>query len=179
MNNEKHCLRTRREALRARVLITAIIAGVSACAVLLGVLFYVTEADSLEMKVEKKAVTLKQSHKDDESLFTAKCGQCHTAPDPAKTDPVKNDCTKGFSKDELASVKRYRADVRTGKSLYESQCVRCHALIDPGSRTIDYWSKNICTSDECFVRKLHEDEEQQLLLYLSSHAKKIDKGGVK
>ena len=157
MNNEKHCLRTRKEALRARVLITAIIAGVSACAVLLGVLFYVTEADSIEMKVEKKAVTLKQSHKDDESLFTAKCGQCHTAPDPAKTDPMKTACTKGFSKDELVSVQRYRADVRTGKSLYESQCVRCHALIDPGSRTIDSCSKNLFTLYECFVTKLHDD----------------------
>ncbi len=33
--------------------------------------------------------------------------------------------------------------------------------------------KNLCTSDSCMVkRKLNNGEEQQVLMYLSSHAKR-------
>lgn len=172
MNSKSICLPAREGTSRSRLLFFAIL---SACVVPLGVAFLVPEVASIEIPpaVEKKEVSLKKSFVEVEHLFAARCGKCHGIPDPAKPTQAKPDCTKGFSKEELAEAQKYMANVRDGKSLYESYCDRCHALIAPGSHTADYWSKNLCTSDECMVKKrLNGDEEQQLLLYLSSHAKK-------
>ncbi len=172
MNNKEVCFPGKRRAVRLRI---PVIAGVSACVILLGIVFPVTEAASIDIPpaVEKKSVLLKKSHVEAESFFVARCGTCHKTPDPANSVPAKPDCTKGFSSGDVSTVQNYLAGVRTGKSLYKSYCDRCHTLIHPGSHTFDYWSKNLCTSDECMVKKkLNSDEEQQLLLYLSSHSKK-------
>lgn len=144
-----------------------------ACAALLAIIGYGTEAASIEIPpaVEKKAVELDKSHADSGRVFAVRCSACHRAPDPAKTEP-KPACVRGIPARDIDMVRKYLADVRTGETLYQSRCGRCHDLIDPNSHTADYWSKNLCTSDECFVKKLHGDEEQQLLLYLSSQAKK-------
>jgi mono/diheme cytochrome c family protein len=172
MNNKRTCFSGKRGAAWLHV---TVIAGVFACVVLLGFVFPVNEVASIEIPpaVEKKSVSLKKSHVEAQSFFAAQCGNCHRTPDPANAGPEKPGCTKGFSDGDVSRVRNYLADVRTGKSLYESYCGRCHTLIDPGSHTLDYWSKNLCTSDECMVKKrLNSDEEQQLLLYLSSHSKK-------
>lgn len=149
--------------------------NVSALFVLLSVMFYVCEVASIEIppESEKKAVSLKKSYADAERSFAAKCGKCHKAPDPAKMVSVNHSCSSGLSKDALGQIRDYMTNVRAGKDLYETYCNRCHALIQPESHTFEYWSKNICTSDSCMVKKrLNSDEEQQLLLYLTSHAKK-------
>ncbi len=171
MKRDRDSFLRRESPLRPRVLAAV---GTAACSVVLIVVFFVSKAVSIEIPpaAEKKTVVLKQSYQEAARFYAAQCGKCHEAPDPATPDWVKTDCTKGFSKEALAKVRNYMADVRMGKGLYESHCGRCHALIDPGSRTADYWSKNLCTSDECFVKKLHGDEEQQLLLYLSLRSKK-------
>lgn len=151
------------------------VAGVSVFVVLLTVMTYVSVVSSLEIppEVEKKAVSLKKSHADAERFFTAECGKCHKIPDPAKSETLKPGCMSVLHKDQLDKMQDYMANVRAGKSLYESYCGRCHTLIDPGSHTLDYWSKNLCTSDSCMVkRRLNSDEEQQVLLFLSSHSKK-------
>jgi len=143
--------------------------------VLLCVILYAGKVSSIEIppEVEKKAVSLQKAHAEAESLFAAQCAKCHKAPDPAKPAAARKDCSTGLTKDDFLRALNYMADVRAGKGLYETYCVRCHALIEPGSHTFDYWSKNICASDSCMVkRKLNGDEEQQLLLYLSSHAGK-------
>ncbi len=170
MNDDRHGFLTRKQALLPRILAAA----VAACAVVLSITYFAAGAASIEIPpaVEKKTVVLKQSYQDAGRVFTEKCGQCHKVPDPATQNSGKADCTKGMLPDDSATVQKYMADARTGKSLYESHCGRCHDLIAPGSHAADYWSKNLCTSDECFMKKLHEDEEQQLLLYLSSHAGK-------
>lgn len=121
--------------------------------------------------VERKPVSLSPEHQAASRFFTGECGKCHSRPDPVKPDPAKPACTKGLSKDAFATLQHYIADVRAGKSLYESRCGRCHTLIDPEAYSADYWSKNLCTSEECFIEKLRTEEEQQVLLYLSSHAK--------
>ena len=139
------------------------------------VLLYIREAVSIEIppEVEKKAVALEKVHADAERFFASTCSKCHRAPDPTKPGPARDDCTKGLSKESLSKVQTYVSDVKAGKDLYESYCSRCHSLIDPGSHTFDYWSKNLCTSESCMVkRKLNADEEQQVLLYLSAHAKR-------
>jgi mono/diheme cytochrome c family protein len=141
---------------------------------LLTVLFSAGMAASREIppEVEKKAVSLAESNTEAERLFNSRCGSCHKLPDAANSE-AKSACIHGFTKEDLARTRHYMADVRAGKGLYESYCGRCHALIDPASHTFDYWSKNICTSDSCMVkRRLTRDEEQKLLLYLSSHAGK-------
>ncbi len=168
MKDETNCFLAGKKASWSLILVTM---AVSACA---SIMFFATVAASIEIPpaVEKKTVLLKQSYQDAGHIFTAKCVQCHKVPDPATPGQAKTDCTKTLSKEDLVTVRNYMADVRTGKDLYESHCGRCHTLIDPGSHTADYWSKNLCTSDECFVKKLHGDEEQQLLLYLSTHAGK-------
>ncbi len=170
MKDDRQNFFTRNAVLRLRILVAA----APVAAVLLSIMFFAARASSIEIPpaVEKKTVLLKQSYQDAGRIFTAKCGQCHKVPDPAAPGQAKTDCTKTFSKEDLVTVQNYMADVRTGKDLYESRCGRCHTLIDPGAHTADYWSKNLCTSDECFVKKLHGDEEQQLLMYLSSHSKK-------
>jgi cytochrome c2 len=142
--------------------------------ILLTVLFSAGKAVSIEIppEVEKKAVSLEKSNADAEGFFNSRCGKCHKIPDPAISGS-RSACTRGFTKEDLVRTRNYMADVRSGKGLYESYCGRCHTLIDPASHTFDYWSKNICTSDSCMVkRRLTKDEEQKLLLYLSSHARK-------
>jgi cytochrome c5 len=149
--------------------------SVSVLLVLLSFVVYAGKVASIEIppEVERKAVSLKKTHADAERLFAAYCGNCHAAPDPAKPGPMQPGCSAGLTKDDLARMQNYMAGVRAGKGLYETYCGRCHTRIDPGSHTFDYWSKNICTSDSCMVKKrLNGDEEQQLLLYLSSHARK-------
>ncbi len=148
---------------------------VCAFLVLIGFTSYVSEVFSIDIppEVQKKAVSLSHSGTVAEHFFTGNCGKCHKVPDPAKPAALKPDCTSGIPEVGVVMVKDYMAGVQAGKNLYESYCGRCHDLIDPGSHTFDYWSKNICTSDSCMVkRKLNSDEEQQVLLYLSSHAKK-------
>ncbi len=149
--------------------------GVCALLVMIGLMSYVSEVFSIDIppEVQKKTVALSHSRVAGEHFFIGNCGKCHKVPDPAKPVAPKPDCTSGIPEVGIGMVQDYMADVRAGKNLYESYCGRCHDLIDPGSRTFDYWSKNICTSDSCMVRrKLNSDEEQQLLLYLSSHAKR-------
>ncbi len=147
--------------------------GIFAGLALMSLLFAGTAlAGDIPPAVEKKTVVLSHSRVMAEQFFKGNCGKCHTVPDPAGPATPKPGCTRGVPELGVSMVKDYLAEVRTGKGLYESHCDRCHTLIDPGSRTADDWSKNLCTSDECFVKKLHDDEEQQLLLYLSSHAKK-------
>ncbi len=150
------------------------IAVIAAASAVLGLLLYPTWASSVDIPpaAEKKTVVLKQGYLETGRIFVAKCGQCHKTPDPATSLETRADCSRSLSQNDLSAAQKYMADVRAGKSLYESHCGRCHDLITPESHTPDYWSKNLCTSDECFVKKLREDEEQQLLLYLSSHAKK-------
>lgn len=143
--------------------------------VLLTLITCVSEVFSIDVppEVQKKAVSLSHSRTVEESFFIGNCGKCHEVPDPAKPVALKHDCTSGIPEVGVGMVKDYIADVKAGKNLYESYCGRCHDLINPASHTFDYWSKNICTSDSCMVkRKLNSDEEQQVLLYLSSHARK-------
>ncbi len=147
----------------------------SALLVLLGLMFFICQVAAIEIppEVEKKAVLLNRTNADAERSFAAICGKCHKMPDPARPGTIKQSCSDGFSKDAIVQMQNYMANVKTGKEIYETYCDRCHALIDPASHTFDYWSRNICTSDSCMVkRKLTTDEEQQLLLYLSSHARK-------
>ncbi len=149
--------------------------GISAALVLLSAMLFVREVASLDIppEVEKKAVQLTKINADVERSFITSCGKCHKTPDPVKPASLKHDCSTGFSKDDLGRVQGYMTNVRAGKELYETYCDRCHTLIEPESHDFDYWSRNICTSDSCMVKKrLSKDEEQQLLLYLSSHAKK-------
>lgn len=154
-----------------------ILFGAVICAllVMIGLMSYVREVFSIDIpsEVQKKAVSLSHSWIAAEHFFNGNCGKCHMVPDPAKPLALKPDCTSGIPEVGVVMVQDYMAGVQAGKNLYESYCGRCHDLIDPGSHTFDYWSKNICTSDSCMVkRKLNSDEEQKLLLYLSSHAKK-------
>ena len=121
--------------------------------------------------VEKKQVALSREHHDAVSLYGAVCGKCHSFPDPVSAGTMKPPCTRDMPDSVRVRLQQYISDVRKGKNLYESRCGRCHALIDPRSYSADYWSKNLCTSEECFVEKLRAEEEQQVLLYLSSHAK--------
>ncbi len=143
--------------------------------VLLCLIFFICQVAAIEVppEVEKKAVLLNMTNADAERSFAAICGKCHKTPDPAQVETIRQSCSGNFSKDALVQMQKYMANVRTGKEIYGTYCDRCHSLIDPGAHTFDYWSKNICTSDSCMVkRKLNSDEEQQLLLYLSSHARK-------
>ncbi len=142
--------------------------------VMLTLLTFVGEVSSIDIPpaAQKKAVSLNNEYVEAQRIFDAECGRCHKTPDPANQGPERTNCRNSLSSDNLSKVKNYMADVRKGKELYESHCGRCHELYTPESRTPDYWSKNLCTSDECFVKKLNDDEEQKLLLYLSSHAKK-------
>ncbi len=172
MKAKRVYLHTRKGVWRLRNLA---VAGMSIFVVLLPVMTCVSVVSSLEIpsEVERKAVSLKKSHADAERFFIADCGKCHKIPDPAKPETVKPGCVNDLHKDQLDQMQNYMVNVRAGKSLYESYCSRCHTLIDPGSRTFDYWSKNLCSSDSCMVkRKLNSDEEQQVLLYLSSHSRK-------
>ncbi len=171
MQDDKRSFLTRKQASKSLILATA---GASACAVVLSITFFAAAAVSTEIPpaVQKKTVSLSHSRVFAENFFIGNCGKCHKLPDPADPTTPKADCTSGIPELGVGMVQVYLADVRAGKKLYESHCGRCHTLLDPGSQTADYWSKNLCTSDECFVKKLHDDEEQQLLLYLSSHAKK-------
>jgi cytochrome c5 len=148
-------------------------AGAALCAILLVfALSHTAASGEIPPAAEKKSVFLNKSRTEAERVFAIACGKCHASPNPAKTASVRPDCTKGLSEGDRAQAQSYMADVRKGKSLYESHCGRCHDLIAPGSHTREYWSKNVCTSEECFIEKLKDEEEQQLLLYLSSQAKK-------
>ena len=149
------------------------VAGIGGCALYV-IILIAGAAGAIEIPpaVEKKTVVLSHSRVMAEHFFNGNCGKCHAVPDPASPVAPKLSCTSGIPEVGAGMVRDYMAEVRTGKVLYESHCGRCHTLIDPGSHTADYWSKNLCTSDECFVKKLHDEEEQQLLLYLSTHAKK-------
>lgn len=152
-----------------------IIACTAACIFLSGAMFFISEVSSIEIPpgVEKKTVSLRKDHAEAERIFTVSCSKCHKAPDPSERKSTGPGCTKGLSRDSLTKVQTYVSNVQAGKSLYESYCGRCHALIEPGSHSFDYWSKNLCTSDSCMVkRKLNSDEEQEVLLYLSAHAKR-------
>ncbi len=154
-----------------------VLRGAVVCAllVMIGLVSYINEVFPIDIppEVQMKAVSLSHSRTVAEHFFTGNCGKCHKIPDPSKPVALNPDCTSGIPGDGVVMVQDYMADVRAGKNLYESYCGRCHDLIAPGSHTFDYWSKNICTSDSCMVkRKLNGDEEQKLLLYLSSHAKK-------
>lgn len=150
------------------------IKGMSLCATLLVVVSYVPEAASIEIPpaVEKKSVSLEKRYVEAGRIFTVECGKCHKAPEPVHPKPWKTDCTKSLSKEDLGKVQNYVTDVRAGKKLYELHCGRCHELIPPGLHTPEYWSKNLCTSDECFVKKLSNEDEQQVLLYLSAYAER-------
>jgi mono/diheme cytochrome c family protein len=121
---------------------------------------------------ERKAVSLKTAHAEAERAFAEGCGKCHASPDPAVPARARSDCMKRIPEGNRARARAYVSDVRAGKDLYEARCGRCHDLIAPGSRTSEYWSKNMCTSGECFVENLLEEQEQQVLLYLRSQAKK-------
>ncbi len=115
----------------------------------------VKEVSSNEIppEVQKKAVSLSHSSIAAEHFFIGNCGKCHKVPDPANPVTPKVDCTSGIPALGVNMVQDYMAGVRAGKNLYESYCGRCHTLIDPGSHTFDYWSKNICTSDGCMVKR--------------------------
>ncbi len=163
---------TGKGAFRSRIVIAV---SVLVYFILMGVMSYVSEVSSIEIppEVQKKTVSLSHSSVAAEHFFIGNCGKCHKVPDPANSVTPKSDCTSGIPELGVGIVQDYMAGVQAGKNLYESYCGRCHTLIDPGAHTFDYWSKNICTSDSCMVKKrLNGDEEQQLLLYLSSHAKK-------
>lgn len=149
--------------------------SVSALLVLIGVLVYTGKVASMEIppEVEKKTVSFSHSSVAAEHFFIGNCGKCHKLPDPASPVTPKSECTSGIPEIGVGMVQDYMAGVHEGKNLYETNCGRCHTLIDPGAHTFDYWSKNICTSDSCMVKKrLNSNEEQQLLLYLSSRAKR-------
>ena len=172
MKDERVSSRRSKGRLRWRVCLGQ---SVFALLVLLGVMLYAGKVASIEIppEVEKKTVSLSHSRTAAEHFFIGNCGKCHKVPDPSKPVTPKSDCTSGIPEVGVVMVQDYMAGVQAGKNLYESYCGRCHALIDPGSHTFDYWSKNICTSDSCMVKKrLNGDEEQQLLMYLSSHARR-------
>ncbi len=156
-----------------RLFRTSQVAGTAAWAALIIALFAgAAVPGEIPPAVEKKTAALSHSRVMAEQFFNGNCGKCHAVPDPASPVTPKPGCTSGIPEFGVSMMRDYMAEVRIGKGLYESHCGRCHTLIDPGSHTADYWSKNLCTSDECFVKKLHGDEEQQLLMYLSSHSKK-------
>ncbi len=121
---------------------------------------------------EKKSVVLDKSRTEAEHTFAVACAKCHALPNPVKPSSVKPGCIKDLSAGEQAHVQAYVADVIKGKALYESRCGRCHDLVAPNAHTREEWSKNICTSEECFIENLKGEEEQRVLLYLSSQAKK-------
>ena len=148
-------------------------AGLALNAILL-VFVMIHTAASVEIPpaAEKKSVSLNESRREAERVFAIACGKCHASPTPASAGSPRPECSKGLSEGDRAQAQSYLADVRKGKSLYESHCGRCHDLIAPGSHTREYWSKNVCTSEECFIEKLKDEEEQQVLLYLNSGAKK-------
>jgi mono/diheme cytochrome c family protein len=149
-------------------------AGAAICATLLLLALCQVKFASAEVppSAVKKAVSLDASRMEAERIFAGTCAKCHAAPNPAQPVLERPDCTKGISEADRAQVRAYTTDVITGKGLYESRCGRCHKLIAPGSRTREYWSKNVCTSEECFIENLKKEEEQQVLLYLSSQANK-------
>ncbi len=150
------------------------ITGAAVCAALLVlVLCHVGPVSAEGPKLaEKKSVVLDKSRTEAEHTFAATCAKCHALPNPVKPSSVKPDCIKDLSAGDLAQVQAYVADVIKGKSLYEARCGRCHGLIAPAAHTREYWSKNVCTSEACFIENLKSEEEQQVLLYLSSQAKK-------
>ena len=121
---------------------------------------------------QKKPVSLNNTRAEAERIFANACVKCHVSPNPVGLAWERSDCTKGLSKGENVQVQAYLADVNKGKISYESHCGRCHELISPGAHTREYWQNNVCTSEECFIENLKDEEEQQVLLYLSSQAKK-------
>ncbi len=152
---------------------SAPVAAAARSAVVLAALCAVSVASAeIPPVAERKAVTLKKHHAEAERVFAAECGKCHQPPDSAAPADARAGCLKGVPEAKAAQARSFVAAVRAGKVLYEARCGRCHDLIAPGSHDSAYWSKNICTSGECFVENLLEEEEQQVLLYLTSHAKK-------
>ncbi len=154
-----------------------VLLGMVACAffAIIGLTTYVSEVSSSEKSpaVQRKTVSLIHSSTAAEHFFIGNCGKCHKLPDPANPARPKPDCTSGIPEIGAAMAQDYMADVRAGKNLYESYCGRCHNLIDPVSHTYEYWSKNICASDNGMEKKkLKGEEEQKVLLYLSSRAGK-------
>lgn len=139
---------------------------------LTAVLFpYKAGSTGIEPEVEKITIKMEKGHAEAERLFNFECGKCHKVPDVAKPGFGCSCCTRGLAPADLARIRDYMADVRTGEKIYGSYCGRCHALIDPKSHTLDYWEKNFCTSNGCMVkRQLTKEEDQQILLYLSSRA---------
>ena len=121
---------------------------------------------------EKKTVTLDAVRCENEQTFTTVCSTCHAAPNPVAPAAPKPGCSKDLSAQDRARVHTYLDEVTKGKGLYESRCGRCHKLVPPAAHTREYWSKNVCTSGECFIENLNAEQEQQVLLYLSSQAKR-------
>ncbi len=156
-----------------RLLRASQVAGIAARAALITALFAgAAVPGEIPPAVEKKAAALSHSRVMAEQFFNGNCGKCHAVPDPARPLTPKPGCTRGIPELGAGMVRDYMAEVRIGKGLYESHCGRCHPLIDPGAHSAEYWSKNLCTSEECFIQKLTGEEEQKVLLYLSAHADK-------
>ena len=60
--------------------------------------------------------------------------------------------------------------VKTGKALYENNCVRCHKLKDPAKYTMAQWPRLV---DKMQKRAKITDEQKALILsYLATEAKK-------
>lgn len=148
-----------------------------ACLCLTFVLFSASQAFGINIppEVEIKKVILEKDRTETARLFQVECGKCHQVPDPAdpSVEKMKSGCASDLSQENIARTHAYLTDVRQGKKLYEENCNRCHVLIEPSTYSADYWSSHMCSSDGCMVkRRLTGEEEQQVLQYLTSHARK-------
>jgi cytochrome c553 len=148
--------------------------GITVFVALLTLLLCRVEVSLAELPTlaEKKSVVLDKDRTEAEHFFVVSCTKCHGTPNPIDSVLEKPKCWQGLSEADNSRVQTYIADVVNGKSQYESHCGRCHALISPSAHVREYWSKNVCTSQECFIQNLKPEEEQQVLLYLRSQAKK-------
>jgi len=98
-----------------------------------------------------------------QALFESNCGTCHDLPDPSQPG-----CFSVVSPEDVIPIHTFMENSRMGRELFEADCGSCHALFAPSSRGFESWSTHMCNAD----KHLSEAQEQQILLYLATHALK-------
>ena len=113
-----------------------------------------------EMAMSNKDPDFNEASK---TLFEMTCVGCHDLPDPSQPG-----CFSGVSAEDVIPLHVYMENSRRGKEVFEADCRTCHEEIDPSAHDIGFWSTHMCNADE----HLSPEDEQRVMLYLSSHVMK-------
>lgn len=93
------------------------------------------------------------------SVLMTQCTAKKTATSAKSPEEIVAEVKKNYSEDQMAE----------GKTLFQGNCGKCHALFEPESRTVDKWERVLPRMSQ--RAKLEDTQAGKVRAYVLAHAK--------